>query len=65
MRALMFYKEQKQKKIAKIKSKTYHKIQRKALQRKGLEELKDLDPELAREEAEKLEMLRAQVRSWS
>ncbi|KAJ3220880.1 hypothetical protein HDU81_011128 [Chytriomyces hyalinus] len=62
LRSLAFYAEQKQKKIAKIKSKTYRKIHRKDAERKAakeggalsLEELKDLDPDAARSEAEKL-----------
>ncbi|KAJ3399341.1 hypothetical protein HDU80_008029 [Chytriomyces hyalinus] len=62
LRSLAFYAEQKQKKIAKIKSKTYRKIHRKDAERKAakeggalsLEELKDLDPDAARDEAEKL-----------
>lgn len=60
MRALMFYEEQKQKRIKKIKSKLYHKI-RNSQDRKQAEkqqkQLRELDPELAdqleREMAEK------------
>ncbi|KAI8615191.1 Utp14 protein-domain-containing protein [Chytriomyces sp. MP71] len=62
LRSLAFYAEQKAKKVAKIKSKTYRKIHRKADERKAakdgknlsLEELKELDPDAAREQAEKL-----------
>lgn len=64
MRALLFYKEQKQKKVAKIKSKAYRKLHKKdkATADLSLEELKRLDPELARQEREKLEAQRAQER---
>ncbi|KAL2911587.1 hypothetical protein HK105_208926 [Polyrhizophydium stewartii] len=65
MRALMFFKEQKQKKIAKIKSKTYRKIHKKEAEKQAalsLEQLKELDPDLARAEAEKLELERAKER---
>jgi U3 small nucleolar RNA-associated protein 14 len=66
MRSLMFYKEQKQKKVAKIKSKTYRKIAKKALE-KGqveltMEELERLDPLKAQEERDKLEFERAKER---
>ncbi|KAJ3220712.1 hypothetical protein HK099_004062 [Clydaea vesicula] len=66
MRSLMFFQEQKKKKIAKIKSKTYRKIQRKA---KGhlsadldLETLKSLDPEAAKEKLLQMERDRAKER---
>ncbi|RKO89789.1 Utp14 protein-domain-containing protein [Blyttiomyces helicus] len=62
MRSLLFYKEQKQKKIAKIKSKTYRKVHKKDKQDLSLEELKRLDPELAKQEMEKLAAERAQER---
>lgn len=65
MRALCFFKEQKQKKIAKIKSKVYRKLHRKkkidALDL-DLEELKKIDPLLAEERAQKLELDRAKER---
>ncbi|KAJ3064788.1 U3 small nucleolar RNA-associated protein 14 A, partial [Rhizoclosmatium hyalinum] len=63
LRSLAFYAEQKAKKVAKIKSKTYRKIHKKDAMRKAakegsgemsLEELNELDPEAAREKAEKL-----------
>ncbi|KAF1329912.1 U3 small nucleolar rna-associated protein, partial [Globisporangium splendens] len=50
MRALMFYEEQKQKRIKKIKSKLYHKIrnnQDKKEAEKQRKQLRELDPELA------------------
>lgn len=50
MRALMFYEEQKQKRIKKIKSKLYHKIrngQDKKQAEKQQKQLRELDPELA------------------
>ncbi|KAJ2994069.1 hypothetical protein HDV02_001880 [Globomyces sp. JEL0801] len=64
MRSLMFFKEQKQKQIAKIKSKTYRKIANKAAEKNkmSLEELHQLDPDLARQEKEKLEFDRAKER---
>eukprot|EP00842_Homolaphlyctis_polyrhiza_P002731 jgi/Hompol1/3459/HPOL_003240-RA len=64
MRSLLFFKEQKQKKIAKIKSKTYRKLHKKAAENgeMSVEELAKLDPELAREQAQKLEMERAKER---
>ncbi|KAJ3095540.1 hypothetical protein HDU97_006816 [Phlyctochytrium planicorne] len=49
MRALLFYAEQKQKKIAKIKSKVYRKILKKEKEKKGAQDLAELDPELAKE----------------
>ncbi|KAJ3209784.1 hypothetical protein HDU67_005936 [Dinochytrium kinnereticum] len=51
MRSLLFYSEQKQKKIAKIKSKVYRKLQKKAKEKAGAtaEELAGVDPELAKE----------------
>ena len=65
MRSLLFYQEQKQKKVAKIKSKAYHKVHKKekeSSKEKKIAELHELDPALAREEAEKLEMQRAKER---
>ena len=66
MRALLFFKEQKQKKIAKIKSKVYRKLHKKA---KGdsqldldIEELKKLDPDMAKERLANLEIERARER---
>ncbi|KAJ3046003.1 hypothetical protein HDV00_003751 [Rhizophlyctis rosea] len=61
MRSLLFFQEKKQKKIAKIKSKVYRKIHKKDKLKEdiSLEELKRLDPELARAEAEKLDAQRA------
>ncbi|KAJ3076227.1 hypothetical protein HDU98_004840 [Podochytrium sp. JEL0797] len=70
LRSLAFYAEQKSKKIAKIKSKTYRKIHKKDADRKAakdgsgltLEELKDLDPDAAREKAEKMHAERIKER---
>jgi U3 small nucleolar RNA-associated protein 14 len=65
MRALCFYKEQKQKKIAKIKSKVYRKLHRKKKVDDldlDLEELKRIDPQLAEEKVQKLELERAKER---
>ncbi|KAF0682753.1 Aste57867_25156 [Aphanomyces stellatus] len=57
MRAMMFYQEQKNKRIKKIKSKLYHKIRNKQEDRKERMALRELDPEFAAqmdaEEAEK------------
>jgi len=65
MRSLLFYQEQKMKKAAKIKSKAYHRILKKEKQRKqselSLEQLEELDPELAEKERMKLETERARV----
>ncbi|CAK4639696.1 hypothetical protein LEN26_017375 [Aphanomyces euteiches] len=47
MRAMMFYQEQKNKRIKKIKSKLYHKIRNKAEDRKERLALRELDPDLA------------------
>jgi U3 small nucleolar RNA-associated protein 14 len=62
----MFYKEQKQKKIAKIKSKTYRKVHKKdksqaAGENLSIEELAKLDPELAQEKVLKLQADRIKV----
>ncbi|KAJ3053225.1 hypothetical protein HK097_004777 [Rhizophlyctis rosea] len=64
MRSLLFFQEKKQKKIAKIKSKAYRKIHKKDKGKEdlSLEELKALDPELARAEMEKLDAQRAMER---
>ncbi|KAI8822566.1 Utp14 protein-domain-containing protein [Fimicolochytrium jonesii] len=64
MRSLLFFKEQKMKKVAKIKSKAYRKLHKKEKAKEDLsiEELKRLDPELARQEMEKRESARAQER---
>jgi len=66
MRSLLFYQEQKMKKAAKIKSKAYHRILKKEKQRKqnelSLEQLEELDPELAEKERMKLETERARER---
>src|SRR5687768_12029516 len=64
MRSLLFFKEQKQKKVAKIKSKAYRKLHKrdKGTTDLSLDELNRLDPELARQEREKLEAQRAQER---
>ncbi|KAI9003178.1 Utp14 protein-domain-containing protein [Gaertneriomyces semiglobifer] len=66
MRALLFYKEQKQKKVAKIKSKAYRKLHKKnkdaELGDLSLEELQRLDPEAAQEHIRKIETARAQER---
>jgi U3 small nucleolar RNA-associated protein 14 len=63
MRALCFFKEQKQKKIAKIKSKVYRKLHRKKkTDDLDLEELKKIDPQLAEERVQKLELERAKER---
>ena len=66
MRSLMFFEEQKNKKIAKIKSKTYRKIQKKvreknsaASQELDLDQLRLLDPEAANERLIALERERA------
>ncbi|KAI9088492.1 Utp14 protein-domain-containing protein [Phlyctochytrium arcticum] len=63
IRALMFFKEQKQKKIAKIKSKAYRRIRKK--EREGgidKETLGELDPEFAATERDRVEMERARER---
>ncbi|KAI8919200.1 Utp14 protein-domain-containing protein [Powellomyces hirtus] len=65
MRSLLFFKEQKQKKVAKIKSKAYRKLHKTDKDTAGdlsLEELKRLDPDMAREEIEKRESARARAR---
>nr|CAG8493811.1 5403_t:CDS:10 [Entrophospora candida]CAG8553343.1 6851_t:CDS:10 [Entrophospora candida] len=62
MRELMFREEIKAKRIAKIKSKTYRKIRRKEKIKLNLDQLSQLDPELAREERIKLDTARAKER---
>ncbi|KAJ3416815.1 hypothetical protein HDV05_008400 [Chytridiales sp. JEL 0842] len=64
MRSLMFYQELKQKKIAKIKSKTYRKIRKKDKEgnEMSIDELKKLDPDAAREKLLKLEAERIKER---
>ncbi|CAG8573767.1 2092_t:CDS:10 [Ambispora gerdemannii] len=64
MRELMFREELKAKRIAKIKSKTYHKIKKKEREKNelNLEQLSQLDPELGHQEQLKLEAVRAQER---
>ncbi|RLN21255.1 hypothetical protein BBJ28_00002860 [Nothophytophthora sp. Chile5] len=65
LRALLFYEEQKQKRVKKIKSKLYHKIrnsQDKKAMAKQQEQLRALDPELARKLDEELAEKRAEER---
>ncbi|KAJ3159375.1 hypothetical protein HDU86_001693 [Geranomyces michiganensis] len=69
MRALLFFKEQKQKKVAKIKSKAYRKLHRADKDKDkditadlSLEELRRLDPDAARAEIEKRELKRVEAR---
>ncbi len=67
MRSLMFFEEQKRKKISKIKSKTYHKIAKRAKSKlegeeMDLETLKALDPEAAEERMRKMELERIKVK---
>jgi U3 small nucleolar RNA-associated protein 14 len=62
MRSLMFFQEQKKKKIAKIKSKTYRKLNKKKSEdpdELDIETLKQLDPEAARERLIMMERQRA------
>lgn len=61
LRSLSFYQEQKNKRQAKIKSKKYRKILKKAREKNEmtLAELKELDPEAYAEELEKLDKARA------
>ena len=61
LRSLYFYQEQKNKRQAKIKSKKYRKILKKAKQKNELTlaELKELDPEAYEEELEKMDKARA------
>lgn len=65
LRALMFYEEQKQKRIKKIKSKLYHKIrnaQDKKAADKQRKQLRELDPELAQKLDDELAEKRAEER---
>lgn len=65
LRALMFFKEQKQKKIAKIKSKTYRKIRKRGMENRmnlSIDELEKMDPQMAHEAREKAEYERAKER---
>jgi len=64
LRALMYYQEKKFRRQAKIKSKKYRKLLRKSKERQKLtlEELKEIDPEAAKEEIMKLEYKRAEER---
>ncbi|KAF1784980.1 Protein kinase-like domain [Phytophthora cactorum] len=65
LRSLLFYEEQKQRRVKKIKSKTLHKIrnaQDKKAMAKQQEELRALDPELARKLDEELAEKRAEER---
>ncbi|KAL3669703.1 hypothetical protein V7S43_005084 [Phytophthora oleae] len=65
LRSLLFYEEQKKKRVKKIKSKLYHKIrnsQDKKAITKQKEELRALDPELARQLDEELAEKRAEER---
>ncbi|KAJ1557709.1 hypothetical protein HK405_015354, partial [Cladochytrium tenue] len=57
IRSLMFFKEQKMKRISKIKSKSYRKLRRKDAERQqlGLSELMKANPDLAEEEIKKAE----------
>jgi U3 small nucleolar RNA-associated protein 14 len=61
MRSAMFFQEKKLKRLARIKSKKYRKILKKAKERKQmtLEEMRELDPEAAAEEEDKLDRQRA------
>lgn len=64
MRELMFRAEAKAKRVAKIKSKTYRKIQKKARERNALtlDEIATLDPDAATAERAKIEAARAKER---
>ncbi|KAE9045245.1 hypothetical protein PR003_g501 [Phytophthora rubi] len=65
LRSLLFYEEQKQRRVKKIKSKLYHKIrnaQDKKAMEKQKEELRALDPEMARKLDEELAEKRAEER---
>ncbi|KAI9357973.1 Utp14 protein-domain-containing protein [Zopfochytrium polystomum] len=62
LRSLMFYKELKQRRIAKIKSKTYRKLRRGKTGMPSVEELALLDPERAKKEILKLEAARIKER---
>lgn len=62
MRSLMFYQEQKLKKISKIKSKAYRKVHKKEKNVLSIEDLQKLDPSLAKEERDKADFERAKER---
>ncbi|DBA03701.1 TPA: hypothetical protein N0F65_004118 [Lagenidium giganteum] len=65
MRALMFYEEQKAKRVKKIKSKLYHKIrnnQNKKEAEKAHKQLRELDPEMAHKLDEEMAEKRAEER---
>ncbi|KAG0364419.1 Utp14 protein-domain-containing protein [Gamsiella multidivaricata] len=64
MRDLMFREELRAKRVSKIKSKLYHKIKKRERERNALttEEMKELDPQQAREEHMLQEQKRAQER---
>lgn len=65
MRALMYYEEQKSKRIKKIKSKLYHKLKKKRGRREAEKRqalLWETNPELAKEMAEKEERKRIKLR---
>lgn len=65
LKNLLFRQELKNKRLAKIKSKLYHKIKRKAKEKeekKLLEELEMVDPEAAREYRERIEEKRVEER---
>lgn len=64
MRSLMFREEEKAKRVAKIKSKTYRKIHKKERERTklGMDALMELDPEQAEREQLKAEQARAKER---
>jgi len=65
MRELMFHAEAKAKRVAKIKSKTYRKIHKKAREKNALtlDEIATLDPEAATAERIKIEAARAKERA--
>ncbi|TDH69150.1 hypothetical protein CCR75_008172 [Bremia lactucae] len=65
LRSLLFYEEQKQKRVKKIKSKLYHKIRNaheKKVMAKQTDELRALDPDLARRLDDELAEKRAEER---
>lgn len=64
MRNVLFYQQQKAKRQKKIKSKSYHRVLRKQKEKQKLtlEELRELDPEAAQLEEEKLELERIRER---
>ena len=64
MKSLLFYQELKQKRISKIKSKSYRKLQKKLKEKSklSLEEMKELDPEAYEAEQRKMEQKRIEER---